>query len=87
MIYIFWCCWVAEMIAAVVWITSELKLQYVSPNPFAFISAAWLLFVLAVFFFTTRHTAALLMVIIPAIPLLGLLLLVMIYKLAGGRYN
>jgi hypothetical protein len=85
MTYIFWICWAAEMLAVFFWLASEMKLKYLLPNPFSFISAVYLFIVLALHF-SDQPAVALMMVIIPAIPLLVLLLLVTLHSVLGGKW-
>lgn len=85
--YIFWICWTGEMIAVLCWIGSEMKLQYLKPNPFSFLSALYLLTVLAVRFGAGAEKLSAWMVILPALPLLLMMLFVIIHTISGGRWN
>lgn len=75
------------MVAVLFWIGSEMKLQYLKPNPFSFLSALYLLGVLAIRFGLGAEQLSAWMVIIPAIPLLLMLLIVIIHTLTGGKWN
>ncbi len=85
--YIFWICWISEMAGVVWWITDEMKLQYLKPNPFAFVSFLYLLAALAIRFGLHQQGLSNGMIFIPAIPLLFMLLMVMIHTISGGRWN
>jgi len=85
--YIFWICWIGEITAVLFWIGSEMKLQYLKPNPYSFLSALYLLAVLAMRFGTGAERLSAWMVILPALPLLLMLLFVIIHTLTGGKWN
>jgi len=79
---LFWICWSAEIAAALLWIISEMKLSYVSPSPWAFIIALYLVIVLAVRFGFDADKTSLVLVTLPAVPvvLLGVLFSYMPYR-------
>lgn len=85
--YIFWICWSAEFAACLFWIASEMKLQYLQPNPFSFLSALYLLLVLALRIGLDAKKISMIMVGIPAVPLLLLLLIVVVHTISGSRWN
>jgi len=83
--YIFWICWAVEMLAVFFWLASEMRLKYLSPNPFSFISALYLCVVLALRF-TNQPAVALMMVIIPAIPLVMMFFLFTLHTVFGSKW-
>jgi hypothetical protein len=64
-----------------------MKLTYLKPNAYAFISILYLLTVLGVRFGLNLPKISLGMVTIPAIPLAVILLIVIIAVLTGSRWN
>ena len=85
--YIFWICWTAEFLAACWWIYTELKLVYIRTNPLAFLSIFYLAFavILRTGFGIIGFTN--MMILIPAIPLAGLGLIIVIYASSRRRPN
>ena len=75
------------MAAVLFWIGSEMKLQYLTPNPFSFLSALYLLGALAIRFGLGALSISAWMVIIPALPLLVMMLFVIIHTISGGKWN
>ncbi|MFT3681208.1 MAG: hypothetical protein QM791_13110 [Ferruginibacter sp.] len=85
--YIFWIFWTGEMLAALFWIGSEMKLQYLKPNPYAFLSFFYLLAALVIRYNIESGKLSVLMVIIPGVPLLMMLFIVLVHTLTGGKWN
>jgi hypothetical protein len=86
---LFWICWSVEITAALLWIISEMKQPYISPNPWAFIIALYLVIVLAVRFGFDAHRISVVLVTLPAAPvvLLGLLFSYMPYREVAAIKN
>ena len=85
--YIFWICWSAEFAACIFWIGSELKLQYIRPDPFSFLCTLYLLLVLALRIGMDAKKVSVMMVGLPAIPLLAMLLFIIIHTISDGKWN
>ena len=85
--YIFWICWSTEFAGCLFWIASEMKLQYLKPNPFSFICTLYLLLVLALRMGLDAKKMSMIMVGVPAVPLLALLFFVIVHTISGGRWN
>ena len=85
--YLFWICWTGEMAVVLFWIGSEMKLQYLTPNPYSFLSALYLLGTLAVRFGLGAQNLSACMVIIPALPLLLMILFLIIHTISSGKWN
>lgn len=83
----FWLCWSCEMLAALFWVASELKLTYLKPNPFSFLSVLYLLLALAFRFAFEMPAMSNAMVFVPAIPLILLLLIFVIHAMSGTKWN
>jgi len=86
---LFWICWSAEITAALLWIISEMKLSYVSPSPWAFIIALYLVIVLALRFGFEADRTSVVLVTLPAVPviLLGMLFSYMPYREVAAIKN
>lgn len=84
---LFWICWIAEMGVVAWWIISELQLRYLSPNIFSFLSLFYLLTVLFIRFEVKWDTVSVFMVGLPAIPLSGMLLIIILHMLSGRKWN
>jgi hypothetical protein len=85
--YVFWICWGGEFIAVLLWLIDEMRLVYLKPNPLVFVSFFYLFAVLIV-----RYPMGLLavsngMVLVPAIPLVLLLLVVLLATITGTKWN
>ncbi len=87
MIILFWICWVAELGVVVWWIFTELQLKYLSPNIYSFLGLGYLLLTLLIWYQPRGKTIAMFMTGLPAIPLTGMLLIIVIHSLSGGKWN
>ena len=87
MTILFWTLWIAEFVLNVWWLFNEMKLTYLKTNPYVYISLLYLLAALAVRFGAGFSKTSLAMVAVPAIPLAGMLLIVIISVLTGARWN
>lgn len=88
---IFWVLWAIEAAFMLWWLLDELKLTYLSVNPFVYVCWLWLFLALGLFALNFR-VVALILVGIAAIPLaiMGLFLgVVLIASIIGGpiRWN
>jgi hypothetical protein len=81
MTYIFWICWVGEMIGSIWWINSEMKLKMLAPNPLSFLGAVYLLMVLSIRYGFDATGVSTYLVLIPAVPLVPSVLLVLLHYL------
>ena len=89
--YFFWITWSIETVLMIWWLFDELKLKYIPMNPVVIIGFIYLPIALFVYL-SGKTKAAMIMVGIPAIPLLimGLfLLVVMLISIFSGpiRWN
>lgn len=83
--YLFWICWAAEMIVAIWWIYTELKLTHLRANPFAFLSFFYLLAALGVRYLAPSISNV--MVWIPAVPLGIMGLIILVTVVSGQKWN
>ena len=84
---LFWTLWTSEFILTCWWLLSEIKLRYLKPNPYAFLSLLWLLVTPGVRFGLNLPEVSLWMVGIPSIPLAGMLLIIIVAALTGARWK
>jgi hypothetical protein len=84
---LFWVLWVSELLGVCWWLYGEMKSTYRQPNPFVFLSLLYLLAVLGIRFGLGILKLSMGMVVIPAIPLLFLVLVVIIASTTRGRMN
>lgn len=68
--HLFWICWSAEMAASFLGIANEITIQQLTPNPWSFAAALYLMMVLAIRFGFEANRVSALMVALPAMPLL-----------------
>jgi hypothetical protein len=83
----FWILWIIEFILTGWWLQSEMKLTYLKPNPFVFITLLYLLATLGIRYGLRLPKISMGMVGIPAIPLAVMLLIVIIAGITGARWN
>jgi len=83
----FWILWIGEFILSGWWLQSEMKLTHLKPNPYAFLSLLYLLIALGVRFGLGLPKISMGMIGIPAIPLAGMALIIIISALTGARWN
>jgi hypothetical protein len=84
---LFWILWVVEFILAAWWIITEMQLTYLKPNPFAFLSIAYLVLILAVRFGAGFTKLSMGMVIVPAIPLSLMAFIIIVSVVTGAKWN
>ena len=84
---LFWICWIAELIVVLWWIITDAKLKHVQPNPYSFLCLLYLLAVLGIRMGLHANGLSNTMVLIPAIPLLGLGLIIVVSVLSGKKWN
>lgn len=87
MVIFFWILWTAEFILALWWLQSEMKLTRLKANPYVFVSLLYLIATLAFRFGAGLNKFSLAMVTIPAIPLAGILFIIIISIISGKRWN
>ncbi len=87
MTYLFWICWSLESALMLWWLFDDLSLTYLPVNPSIFVGILYLAVVLFVRFGLGWVRVSNWMVIVPAIPLLGLLLIVVLATFSGVRWN
>lgn len=87
MIYLFWICWSLESALMLWWLFDDLSLTYLPVNPSIFVGILYLAVVLFVRFGLGWVRVSNWMVIVPAIPLLGVLLIVVLATFSGVRWN
>lgn len=87
MAILFWVLWISEFILTGWWLQSEMKLTYLKTNPNVFLSFLYLLIALGVRYGLHFPKFSFGMVAIPAIPLIFLLLIIVIAKLTGAKWN
>jgi hypothetical protein len=87
--YIFWTCWVIELALAIGWLSTEMKHAPMKMNPFAIISILYLAFPILVKCSAGADKIANILVIVPAVPLLGVLFMIIIIHFSKfrGRWN
>jgi hypothetical protein len=84
---IFWICWTAELIVVLWWIITDAQQKHLAPNPYSFVCLIYLAVVLVVRLGMDAKGVSNKMVMIPAIPLLGLLLIIVIAVASGKKWN
>jgi len=84
---LFWILWIAELLVAGWWISTELQLTYLKPNPLAFVSLVYLLLALGLRYGAGFFKLSLGMVLVPAIPLTMMGFLIVITMFSGGKWN
>ena len=84
---LFWIGWLGELGFVIWWIWSELQLQYLEPNMYAFLSLGYLLLTLILWLQPGAHKIGAIMITVPAIPLTLMLFLVIVHSLSGGKWN
>jgi hypothetical protein len=85
--YIFWICWIGEMAGAIFWIISEFRLKYTEPNPWAYLSAGYLVMALLIRYGLELTAVSSWMVILPGIPLFLYALMIALFVLSGKKWN
>lgn len=83
----FWICWIAELIVVLWWILSDAKLKHIQVNPYSYLCFFYLLAAIGIRFVLHADRVSNIMVMIPAIPLLGLALIIIISVLSGQKWN
>ena len=84
---IFWFCWSVEVVLTIWWLFQDLKLTYLKLNPFITLSFLYLALVMLIRLGLNWTRVSDAMVLIPAIPLVGLLLIITVHAKTGGRWN
>lgn len=84
---IFWICWVAELIVVLWWIITDAQQTHIKPNPVSYVCLVYLFLVFGIRLGLHANTVTNAMVMIPAIPLLGLLLIIVASMLSGKKWN
>jgi hypothetical protein len=84
---LFWICFLAEFSVVIWWIFSDMKLQYQQPNPYSYLAFFYLMLVLVLRFGPEFIGISSLMVFLPAIPLSGLLFIIVVHSVSGGKWN
>ena len=84
---LFWICWTAELGVVLWWIFTELQLEYLEPNMYSFLALGYLLLILLIRFQSGGKKIAMIMTGLPAIPLAGMLFIIVIHSLSGGKWN
>jgi hypothetical protein len=84
---IFWICWAAEFIVVLWWIITDAQQEYLKPNPVSYLCLVYLVIVLGVRVGLHANVVSKAMVTIPAIPLLGLLFIIVVSMLSGKKWN
>jgi hypothetical protein len=84
---VFWICWVAEFAVVLWWIITDAQQKHMDPNPYSYLCLIYLAVVLVVRLGMHATGVSNAMVIVPAIPLLGLLLIIILHALSGKKWN
>ncbi|MEI9946134.1 MAG: hypothetical protein WDN26_18165 [Chitinophagaceae bacterium] len=84
---LFWICWGAELIAVLWWIITDAKQKHMRSNSYSFLGLVYLLGALGLRLGLHEYRVSNFMVMIPAIPLLGLLLIIAVTMLSGKKWN
>ena len=84
---LFWILWMAEFIGTGWWLQSEMKLTHIKANPYVFLSFVYLMVILGVRFGLDLPKVSLGLVLVPAIPLVFMLLIIIISVLTRARWN
>jgi hypothetical protein len=87
MAILFWICWIAELGVVLWWIITDAKQTHMEANPYSYLSLVYLLAVLGVRLGLHANSVSNAMVMIPAIPLLGLGLIIVVSVLSGKKWN
>jgi hypothetical protein len=85
--YIFWFCWLLDAGVAAWWVLSDLNLTYIRPNPYSYVFLFYVIAALLIYLMSSYTKVAMIMSIIPAIPMLIMGLIIIIVTLTGGRWN
>jgi hypothetical protein len=85
--YIFWISWIIDAGVAVWWVISELGYEYLKPNTFSFVFLLYVVATLLVYLLTVQTKTAMIMSLIPAVPLVAVGLIAMIAILTGAKWN
>jgi hypothetical protein len=85
--FLFWLCWTGELGVVLWWLFTDLQLEYIEINVYSVFSLIYLLVVLLIRFQPGWETVSLLMVGLPAVPLTGLLLVMVLHAVSGGKWN
>jgi hypothetical protein len=84
---LFWILWMGEFIGTGWWLQSEMKLTHIKANPYVFLSFLYLMIVLGVRFSLALTKISFAMVLVPAIPVVFMLLIIIISVLTRARWN
>jgi hypothetical protein len=85
--FLFWLCWTAEVGVVLWWLFTDLQLEYVEVNVYSVFSLIYLMIALLIHFQPGWESFSLLMVGLPAVPLTGLLLIVLLHAASGKKWN
>jgi len=84
---LFWICWIAELIVVLWWIITDAQQKHMEANPYSYLCLLYLLGVLGVRLGLHANNVSNAMVMIPAIPLLGLAFIIVVSVLSGKKWN
>lgn len=84
---VFWICWIIELIVVLWWIITDARQTHMEPNTVSYLCLLYLLGVLGVRFGLHEFRISTIMVIVPAIPLLGLGCIIILSVLSGKKWN
>ena len=84
---LFWICWTAEFVFACWWVFSEMGYKHLDPNPAAFVGMCYVLAVLGMRYVAGAIKISNVMVLIPAVPLAGMGLIVLISIIFKVKWN
>jgi hypothetical protein len=84
---LFWICWITELIVVLWWIITDAQQTHMRPNPVSYLCLLYLLGVLGLRLGLQEYRISNAMVMIPAIPLLGLGCIIVLSVLSGKKWN
>lgn len=85
--YIFWIAWIIDAGVAAWWVLSDLKLEYIKPNPYSFVFLIYVIAALLIYLLSAHTKTAMIMTLIPAIPLIIMTFVAIIATLTGAKWN
>lgn len=84
---LFWICWIAEMVTVLWWIITDMLQKNLQPNPYSYLCMLYLLGVIGIRLGLHQVKLSNIMVMVPAVPLLGLGLIVLLSVISGQKWN
>ena len=84
---VFWICWTAGLIVVLWWIITDAQQKRMASNPYSFVCLIYLVVVLVVRLGMNAKGISNKMIMVTAIPLLGLLLIIVIAMVSGKKWN